>query len=142
MITAIVDTNVLVQAVISRPQSASVRALKAYRNQQYKLVFSAETLEEVHTVLSVPIIRARHGWPDDQIAQHLTFLLANSLFFRVSSTLPHTITRDVTDTKFLALAMESRADYLVTNDRRHLLPLKKFRRTKIVTPTGFLHRLP
>ena len=46
--------------------------------------------------------------------------------------------RDVTDVKFLNLAHETDADYLVTKDGRRLLRLKKYRRTRIVTPTQFL----
>jgi predicted nucleic acid-binding protein len=50
----------------------------------------------------------------------------------------HAVSRDVTDTKFLDLAVASDADYFVTNDRRHLLPLKRIGRTRIVTPHKFL----
>jgi predicted nucleic acid-binding protein len=56
----------------------------------------------------------------------------------VSATLP----RDVTDTKLLALADEAGADYLVTNDRRHLLRLRQDGKTRIVTPARFLGELP
>jgi len=35
--------------------------------------------------------------------------------------LPASLTRDMTDTKWLALAIKGSANYLVTNDRRHLL---------------------
>jgi predicted nucleic acid-binding protein len=48
---------------------------------------------------------------------------------------------DVTDTKFLALAEESGATYLVTQDRRHLLRLKQYGKTQIVTPAQFLKEL-
>jgi len=51
------------------------------------------------------------------------------------------LTRDVTDTKFLSLAAESGADFLVTNDRRHLLPLKRFEETSIVSPSEFVKNL-
>ena len=50
----------------------------------------------------------------------------------------HSLARDITDTKFLDLALAADADYLVTNDRRHLLPLKKIGRTRIVTPHKFM----
>jgi len=51
---------------------------------------------------------------------------------------PASLPRDVTDVKFLSLAHEADADYLVTKDGRHLLRLKRYRRTRIVTPTQFL----
>jgi len=51
------------------------------------------------------------------------------------------IVRDVTDQKFLELAITGDADYFVTNDKKHLLPLKKIGRTKIVTPHKFMMAL-
>jgi uncharacterized protein len=51
------------------------------------------------------------------------------------------LTRDVTDAKFLALAAEISADFLVTRDRRHLLRLRHFQKTRIVTPRQFLKEL-
>jgi predicted nucleic acid-binding protein len=47
----------------------------------------------------------------------------------------------VTDAKFLGLAEEAGANFLVTNDRRHLLRLKRHGRTRIVTPARFLREL-
>ena len=61
--------------------------------------------------------------------------------FRVLNAHP-SLTRDVSDTKFLSLAAESLADNLVTNDRRHLLPLRQYGVTRIVTPAQFLAQLP
>lgn len=89
----------------------------------------------------MPKIRNRHRWSDDEINQHLTFLLANSIFAEVSTVISPALTRDLTDTKFLALAQDTKADFLVTNDHRHLLPLKKHLVTRIVTPTEFLRQL-
>jgi putative PIN family toxin of toxin-antitoxin system len=142
MFAAVLDTNVHVQSVISSPRSASRRTLRAYRDKRYSLVFSADTLEELSDVLRLPKIRARHGWSNEEINEHLTFLMVNSLFYEVGTTISPSTTRDVTDTKFLALANEAKPHYLVTNDRRHLLPLGHFGSTKIVTPTQFLRELP
>jgi putative PIN family toxin of toxin-antitoxin system len=141
MIAAVLDTNVVVQAAISSPRSASRRVLQAYRDNRYQLVFSAETLHELHEVLTLPRMQARHRWSEQELADYFTFLLANSLFYRVTRTVPPSVTRDVTDPKFLALADVANANYLVTNDRRHLLPLKHHGRTKIVTPAQFLREL-
>lgn len=49
--------------------------------------------------------------------------------------------RAILDTKFLALAEDARADYLVTNDHRHLLHLRSHGQTQIVTPAAFLRQL-
>jgi putative PIN family toxin of toxin-antitoxin system len=140
MLTAILDTNVFIRAAI-RPGSPSARVVDAYLDQAFQLVLSEAVLHELFTVLMLPAIRVYHGWSDDDILEFLTKLPAAAALFpgitKVSAALP----RDVTDVKFLSLAHESSADYLVTKDGRHLLRLKKYRQTQIVTPTQFLAAL-
>jgi putative PIN family toxin of toxin-antitoxin system len=141
MTSAILDTNVIVQAAIGSPRAASSRTVDALRNRLYRLVLSPETLNETFDVLSLQHIRVRHGWSDDEILSFLAFLVAHSDLHIVGHSVPASITRDHTDTALLGLAAESHAAYLVTNDRRHLLRLKRYGSTKIVTPTEFLRNL-
>ena len=42
---------------------------------------------------------------------------------------------------FLAAAYESNADYLVSLDKKHLLPLKYYHGTQIVSPALFISLL-
>ena len=42
------------------------------------------------------------------------------------------------DNRILECAVEARADFIVTGDKRHLLPLATFRGVKIVSPAEFL----
>jgi putative PIN family toxin of toxin-antitoxin system len=142
MITAILDTNVVVQAVIGSPRSASARVLEAFRQSAFQLVFSHDGYQETVNVLALPQIRARHGWSDDEIHTFVRFLLLNSKVYQHLPSVSATVTRDVTDTKLLGLCQASAADFLVTNDRRHLLRLKKHGRTRIVTPAAFMRQLP
>jgi predicted nucleic acid-binding protein len=88
--------------------------------------------------LLLPDIRKVHGWSDDQILQFVMNLPAGAAVYPGQAHVPASLPRDVTDVKFLSLAHEAGADYLVTKDGRHLLRLKKYRRTRIVTPTQFL----
>lgn len=48
--------------------------------------------------------------------------------------------RDVKDNFLLSLAVESKADFLVTGDE-DLLVIKKIKRTKIVTWNDFINQL-
>ena len=45
---------------------------------------------------------------------------------------------DPDDNMFLAAAYEAKADYLVSLDRQHLLPLKHYHGTQILTPALFI----
>lgn len=141
MITAVLDTNVFVQYLISPGRSASVRTIDAYFDRQFRLAYSSAMFDEVLDVLMLPRIRARHGLTDAELLEYLAALLVDAIRFPGVVLVSPRITRDVTDVKFLSVAVESTADYLVTNDHRHLLPLRHYRGTWIVTPTQFLREL-
>lgn len=140
MITAILDANVLVQALIGSQRAPSAQTLQAVEDYRFRLVASAETLLELADVLELPLLRARHGLTTREVWEFVGILefYAKPLFEArpVSSAV-----RDISDRKLLDLANAADADYLVTNDRRHLLPLKQFGRTRIVTPAAFLRHL-
>ena len=141
MIAVILDTNVVVQSVIGSPTSTSARVLDAYFADRFRLVHSTATVDELLEVMCVPHIRRRHGYSDEEILELLASLLVGSETFPGDMVVSPVLTRDLTDTKFLALAADSEADYLVTNDHRHLLPLRQFQTTRIVTPAAFLRDL-
>jgi predicted nucleic acid-binding protein len=127
--------------VIGSPTAASARVVQAYNEGKYRLAFSDATLAELLDVMTIPSLRAHHGWSDDRVLQFIDTFLGGATLSQEQPIVPVHLTRDVTDTKFLALAAATDADYLVTNDRRHLLPLGRFRRTRIVTPAQFLKAL-
>jgi len=137
MFTAILDTNVFIRAAI-RPASPSARVVDAYLDGKFQLVLSPAVLQELFTVLMLPSIRVRHGWSDDEILRFLTELPAKAAIYPGQVQVPASVPRDVSDVKFLSLAAESSAQYLVTKDGQHLLRLKKYRHTSIVTPAQFL----
>jgi putative PIN family toxin of toxin-antitoxin system len=142
MISAILDTNIFVRAAIGFRQSAASGVLDAYYDGRFRLVLSPGTMDELLDVLTIPYIRARHGWSDDNILRFLLTLLANAAIYRDRRRVSASTTRDLSDAKFLALAEESRANFLVTKDRRHLLHLGMHQQTRFVTPAQFLKELP
>ena len=50
-------------------------------------------------------------------------------------------TPDPADEMVLECALEAEADYIVTGDKKHLLPLGDFRGIKIISPADFMRRL-
>lgn len=62
---------------------------------------------------------------------------ANILLPRITQSLPR-ITKDPTDDYLIAYAVLHQADYLLTGDKKHLLPLGQIGAVKIVTPAQFL----
>ena len=141
MITAILDTNVYVRAAIGSGRGASYRVIEVREADKYRLVFSPDTIDELLQTLCVPHIRARHGWSDDEILNFVISFLADADIYPGRHPVAASLTRDTTDVKLLSLAAESGAEYLVSNDRRHLLRLRHYQRTRIVTPAQFLREL-
>ena len=141
MTSAILDTNVFVQATFSASGSASYRTIVAQEQGKFRLIFSEATIDELLDVLQLPNIRASHRWSDDQILRFVSSFVADATIYTAVPSVPASLVRDATDAKFLGLAELSRADFLVTNDRRHFLPLRHHGHTKIVTPAQFLRDL-
>lgn len=142
MIRAVLDTNVVVQSLIGSSRSASARVLDAYFDGRFELAYSAATLDELLDVLQLMAIRARHGLTDDELLEFVAVIFTPARNYPGELPLSHELTRDITDTKFLAVAEEARADFLVTNDRRHLPPLRRFGDTRNVTPAQLLAEFP
>ncbi len=46
------------------------------------------------------------------------------------------------DNRVLECAVDGKADFIVTGDTRHILPLKEYGGIKILSPSEFLKRLP
>jgi putative PIN family toxin of toxin-antitoxin system len=144
MLAAVVDTNVLVAGVLTRSlRSASRRLVDRHRSGEFTLLLSPATLTEIQEVLALPQLRAMHHLTDDEIRLFCLRLEFDKNTRVLAGTRPvsPSVTRDVSDTKWVALALEGHTDYLVTNDHRHLHRLRMIGRTRIVTPHKFLQAL-
>lgn len=139
MIVAVVDTNILVRgAIASHPNSASKDVVDAIFADSFLLLLSRETLFEIQRVLADEKIRALYGWSDELILSFCRALEVKGRVIETTTVVAPSLTRDVTDTKFVALAIDGKADYLVTHDRRHLGRLKTVGKAKVTTPARFL----
>lgn len=141
MTAAILDTNVVVQSLIGSPRSASLRTVRACVDGKFRPVYSSDTLDELMNVLLLPRMQKEHSLTDTELLEFIESLIAEGDRYSGTTEIAGETVRDLTDRKFVSLATESHADYLVTNDRRHLLPLKQIGETRIVTPTAFLRHL-
>jgi predicted nucleic acid-binding protein len=48
------------------------------------------------------------------------------------------VPKDPKDNPILACALEGNADFVVTDDRKHLLPMRSYHGIRIVSPPSFL----
>jgi putative PIN family toxin of toxin-antitoxin system len=112
VIRAVVDTNVLVSAMIS---SAGNEALLVMAINQGLVIpcFSAEILEEYSDVL----LRPRFAFPVNEVDALLNMLRRRGQYLDpapIGRTSP-----DPDDDKFIACAMAAKAVFLVTGNKRH-----------------------
>jgi len=121
----IVDTNLWISWLITKDFK---KVDKLFTNKKTKLVFSIELLEEFVEVANRPKLRRYFSKDDLENLIHIIDELA--YFVDVKSEI--NVCRDEKDNFLLALAIDSKADFLVTGDK-DLLELKKIKGTRIVT---------
>lgn len=138
---AVLDSSVLVSAFLTEGGTAHA-VLRAARDGAFVMCLSIEILEETRGSLrnKVKTIRRRYHYPDARIDEHIRDL---ALVAAPVVDLPRidAVPNDPKVNMIVATAVAAGADYLVTGDRRHLLPLGSWHGTRIVTPRAFLDLL-
>jgi len=138
MIRVVVDTNILISAVLS-PQGMAARVLLYERHEKIELAFSPATCGEVFRVLDSPKIKdllKKRGVPLRKVQAFLKALIGNSVSTGGSVEVD-AIKDDPSDNMFLACALEAEADFIVSDDA-HLNSLKSFHGIQIVDTAVFL----
>ena len=145
-IRAVLDTNVLVRG-LTRATGPSRQILEALVDTKaFELVTSTELLAELGDVLQRPAFRRHVEFSDFEIMRAIRGLR------RVAQLVPgaygelKTVPTDPDDNMVVACALEGGANYIVSDDRRDLLPLKVIRvgghhPVQVVTPREFLRLL-
>jgi len=129
----VIDTNVLVSRLLlprSLPADAVQKAMRAGR-----LLVSEATMEEIVNVLSRP----RLDWYVSLTNRRQFIRLLGRKVTMVPIIQVVRECRDPKDDKFLELALNGRADLIITGDA-DLLVLNPWRGIEIVTPREYLTR--
>ena len=124
------DTNVLVSALLfdaGKPARAFFTVLR-----RGEVIVSADVVSEVSEVLGRE--RFRQYVTEEQRERFLQGLLRETTLVEIQETVR--VCRDPKDDKFLELAVNGRADCIVSGDD-DLLTLNPFRDVEIVTPDVF-----
>jgi uncharacterized protein len=125
------DTNVMVSALLfdeSKPAQAFSAAL-----DRGCILLSHSVLKELTEVLGREKLRP-YLVPEER-EQFIIALLKESLFIDINETIQ--VCRDPEDDKILELAVNGRADCIITGDK-DLLVLNPFRKIPIIRPDEFL----
>lgn len=130
MLSVVYDTNIYISAIVLDSQMAKL--IELAKHQTFNLYISPHIIEEIREVMT-------YKFQTSPSLQKVIFRRMKHLtILTYSTTSPHIIPKNHPDNQILATCDSCNADYLVTGDKKHLLPLKKFGRTKIITAQEFL----
>ena len=129
----VLDTNIVASATYWHGKPA--RCLEAWLLGKYELAISHPILSEYEEVIARLAIRYPAKQPTDWLG---AIRQAGHVFYPLHMP-PHTADPD--DEMFVECAVAAHADYLVTGDKGHLLPLKEVGGVRIVAVSDFLASL-
>jgi len=135
----IVDTNVLIAALISR-HSPPETIYRAWRSGRFELVTSQLQLDELRRVSRYPKLRAI--LPNHRIGTMINNLDRAVVLDQLPALPDGMHATDPDDDFLLGMVLGSDADFLVTGDRcAGLLQLGSFKRSRILAPGAFCDAL-
>ena len=129
----VLDTNVIVSA-LNFPGNERLVLELALRGR-FEFYLSLLILEEVAGVL-----KRKFGWDQERTVQVIR-VIENAATVIEPPQLSEVIEGGHPDNRVLECAVVASADYLVTGDRRHLLPIGEHRGTRIINAPRLLSAL-
>lgn len=142
---AVLDTNLVVRILVS-PFGVTSQLLVALTRKAFHFVTSEALLEELVSVLRTPRLQKYAALSDHDLRRVVGALRRLALVVPGHYQGIDKVPSDLKDNIVICCALESEADYIVTDDRRDLLPLKVircagYRPVQIVGPHAFLRLL-
>ena len=136
VLRVVLDTNIFVSGFIS-PLGNPARILGLWQEGEIDVLVSAETLVELVRVLKTSAsLRRRFQYTDDEIDRYIDLIEKVATFIIPRRTI-QVVHEDPDDDKFVGLALEGQAKYLVSGDP-HLLNLGQVERVVILSPQAFI----
>ncbi len=130
----VLDTNVLISA-LAFPGSKPDQILHRIRRGEMDLFISPFILSELDRVL-----REKFRFGEKEARARVRVIRSIAHLVQPIERITVVTAKD-DDNRILECALAAQAEFLVTGDQEHLLPLGSYRDTKIVTPAHFLDLL-
>ena len=127
---AVYDTNILLSGIGWR--GSPYRCLELARQGRVEGLTCSEILDELGEKLTTKL-----NFSLSETTDIIADLLGFSRVVKITNTLK-VIPADSEDDKIIECAVVGEANYIVTGDRRHLLPLGSYQGVRILTATDFL----
>ncbi len=121
------DTNVLISGLLF-PGAAPDKIIRSILTNRLNNAISPDIVTELkRIVLTKMKINA------EKTENLLQLIIRQSQMVYPSERL-HVVKDDEEDNRILECAVTAKASFIVTGDKKHLLPLKKFQKIEIITP--------
>ncbi len=129
----VIDTNVFVSGLTFKGKPREV--LDLVWKGEIEAYISPFILRELEETL-----KKDFDWERDQVKHTIEKIKAKTILVHPKSKVSIIKEKD-DDNRILECAIEERVQYLISGDRRHLLLLKEYQGTKILSPAEFLRFL-
>lgn len=133
MIRAVLDTSILIRAVL-RPLGSVGFVLREIGQGRFVTLYSEDLLAELAEVLGRQRFRVKYGIEDADVQTVIATFLRHGEAVDPQQSIA--VCRDPKDDKFLEVAVEGKADAIVTGDE-DLLVLDPFQGIAIMGPSAF-----
>lgn len=137
MIQVVLDVNMLVSATVG-PLGHSRQLLTAWQDHHFTLLTSEGMIVKLEEKLRLPRISQRYKLTEEDIRWVVVLLRTQAQLVVVPAEEQRAVTTDPEDDYVLATARLGQAEYLVTGDHKHLLPIRQYEGIAIVTPREFV----
>jgi len=127
----VLDTNVYISAIVFGGKPGEIRELS--RKGKINILISEAILKEI-----AEILRRKFNWQNWQISQAIDEIREFATLV-IPGELISVIKEDDADNRVLECALEGEAQYIVSGDEHHLLPLREYQDIKILSPADFLN---
>ena len=143
MMRIVLDTNVTISAILNPHGRPPGEILDQVFDQKVSLCLSPPLIAEIRRVIRSPgIVKSikKCGRTVEQVKNIVDQVIAIAEITSGQMTIDPTSV-DPDDDRVLECAIEAKADYIISGDKRHLLVLDNFQGVPILTPRAFLDML-
>ena len=132
MLRVVLDTNIIISAILfgGKPEEVIKLALAGKIN----LLISYDIIAE-----TVFILRNKFKWSNYQVRE-VDLMLRDNAILVVPLKRLSVVDEDDADNRILECALEGKANYIISGDKKHLLRLESFKGIPIISADLFLKR--
>jgi len=130
VLKAVLDTNIFISAIHFGGSPAEV--IREGLGGKARFFISREIIAEV-----IGVLRKKFLY-EEEVLEEVEDLLGRTCELVEPRQTVKIIKDKPSDNRIIECALESKSDYIVSGDKRHLLSLKKYRRIRLVSAGHFL----